>query len=184
MGSSANGRKVKHHRVGAWSGRKKRIKQRIGFIQESIQRDKDEFNARVAQLITESPECQELAERTEAAKGNLDRLNDRLDEILLYPKVTEHAMLRYCQRVLNIPVGQYARTLIPKEAVKWTKYPSGKIIVDGLYGTKYVVAYSDGYICSTWLPTDKELEELQTFTFTAAEAWRLLCEEKTKEAQI
>lgn len=177
MANNRSGKLVQHHKVKAWQKRKKELRQRINFVQQSIKSDKDRFDDVVATLIKESQECNELAERTKAAKDNLGRLNDRLDEMINYPKVTEHAMLRFCQRVLSIPIGMYARTLIPKAAADHIRKSSdGRVVIEGMYGFTYVVAFGGNHINSVWIPDERDAE-LPRFSFTASEAWRLLCEE-------
>lgn len=176
---SGNGSRVAHHTIKLFTDERAALETRISLVKNSLTDDKTEWEATLERMVEESPSLQAIKARSESASVSLNQLNDRLDEVSRYPKVSEHAMLRYIERVLGVNVQRIAERLLPPQAVAHIKASKsgGKLVVDGLDGAYTVVWCEQGVISSTWLATETELETLPVFRPTAAEMWGQLLED-------
>lgn len=179
--SNKDGTKVQHHVIALFADQKRDLKERIGRVQKAMEIDRRLWEHTSEAVIAKAPELREITARSDRAKRNLERMNATLDRVSTYPRVTEHAMLRYCERILGVDVVRIGRNLLPATAAAHVHRAkaAGRIVVEGM-DSRYVVAHGEGFIASVWPCGNGGPEEaaLPVFRFTAAELWRQLLEER------
>jgi len=91
------------------------------YKQLQAQKKRNEF--RLEQLGSESPPDKNRIYQIEL---NLRKINNKMKKLSPHLHISEHAMLRYLQRIMEIPMDQIIEAVLPEEKRKeYAKLPHG-----------------------------------------------------------
>lgn len=97
------------------------------------------LQSRLKEAQAEVDSCEERANRAMAVwKDSIDRVNKiqasirEIEDSAKEPIVSEHALLRYIERFMNVDLESVRRAILTENAVKLTRFTkTGKVTTDG-----------------------------------------------------
>lgn len=118
-----------------------------------------------------------LKDKLKKCEAEAKEIKDSLRALDSIPRISEHAMLRFCERIMGVDTKRIARELLPESAIEYfssSNRPSSvNALIRGIH-RDYVLMIQGPHIQSVWAPecTKERHEGLVEFSFTANEAWR------------